>query len=111
MTAGAGYWASWVIPSVDAHVSGTLAKTGERTSETSESVTYNFNEPGSCVVFSGVKKASGWYDAKTCNDGGTGVTNKGSGKAHSWNVQAVGAAKCSEIPRAGTAKRAAKAYC
>ncbi|MFB7459283.1 MULTISPECIES: hypothetical protein [unclassified Streptomyces] len=40
VTAGAGYSAGWVISSMDAHVSGTLSKAGEKTKETSESVTY-----------------------------------------------------------------------
>lgn len=111
VTAGASYSASWVISSMDAHISGTLTKSGEKTKETSESITVNFNKPGTYVVFSGVKKASGWYDAKTCNNGGTGFINKGSGKGHSWNIQTEGAVKCSESPASGTAKRAAKSYC
>lgn len=111
VTAGGSYSASWVISSMDAHVSGTLSKAGEKTKETSESVTYNFNKPGTYVVFSGVKKASGYYKAKTCNSHGTGWGNVGYGKAHSWNVQAEGAVKCSERPKSGTIKKAAKAYC
>ncbi|MFJ2731224.1 hypothetical protein [Streptomyces sp. NPDC087317] len=87
VTAGAGYSAGWVISSMDAHASGTLSKAGEK--------------PGTYVVFSGVKKASGYYKAKTCNS-----------KAHSWNVQAEGAVKCSEKPKSGTVKLAAKkGYC
>jgi hypothetical protein len=112
VTAGASYSASWVISSMDAHVSGTLSKAGEKTKETSESVQYNFNKPGTYVVFSGVKKASGYYTAKTCTSNGTGWTKKGYGKARSWNVQAEGAVKCTEKPASGTVKRAAKnGYC
>ncbi|MGW6202464.1 hypothetical protein ACWF9B_02245 [Streptomyces sp. NPDC055089] len=111
VSAGASYSASWVISSMDAHVSGTLSKAGEKTKEKSESVTYNFNKPGVYVVFSGVKKASGYYTAKTCNTRGTGFGKTGYGKARSWNVQAEGAVKCTEAPKKGTAKRAAKAYC
>ncbi|MFJ2826323.1 hypothetical protein ACIPC1_01700 [Streptomyces sp. NPDC087263] len=111
VTAGASYSASWVISSMDAQVSGTLTKAGEKTKEKSESVTYNFNKSGVYVVFSGVKKASGYYTAKTCNSSGTGWTKSGSGKARSWNIQGEGAVKCTEAPAAGTAKRAAKAYC
>ena len=98
ITSGASYSASWVISSMDAHVSGTLTKAGEKTSERSESVTYNFNKPGTYVVFSGVKKASGYYKAKTCNSNGTGFTKTGYGKARSWNVQGEGAVKCTESP-------------
>jgi hypothetical protein len=111
VTGGASYAANWVISSMDAHVSGTLTKAGEKTKERSESVTYNFNKPGVYVVFSGVKKASGYYKAKTCNSNGTGFTKTGYGKARSWNIDAEGAVKCSESPKKGTAKRAAKAYC
>ncbi|GED84962.1 hypothetical protein [Streptomyces sp. 6-11-2] len=112
ITGGASYSASWVISSMDAHVSGTLTKAGEKTKETSESVTFNFNKPGTYVVFSGVKKASGYYKAKTCNSNGTDWTKVGYGKARSWNVQAEGAVKCSEKPKSGTAKLAAKkGYC
>ncbi|MEV5435544.1 hypothetical protein AB0K80_05850 [Streptomyces sp. NPDC052682] len=111
VTAGASYSASWVISSMDANVSGTLTRAGEKTKETSESVTVNFNKPGTYVVFAGVKKASGYYKAKTCNSNGTGWTRKGYGKARSWNVQTEGAVKCTEKPKKGTAKRAAKAYC
>ncbi|MEU1185162.1 hypothetical protein ABZ464_47670 [Streptomyces sp. NPDC005820] len=112
VTAGGSYSASWVISSMDAHVSGTLTKAGEKTKETSESVTYNFNKPGAYVVFSGVKKASGYYKAKTCNARGTGWTKVGYGKAHSWNIQAEGAVKCTERPASGTVKLAAKrGYC
>ncbi len=111
VTAGASYSANWVISSMDAHVSGTLSEAGEKTKEKSESVTYNFNKPGVYVVFSGVKKASGYYTAKTCNSKGTGFGKKGYGQARSWNVQAEGAVKCTEAPEKGTAKRAAKAYC
>ncbi|MFI8087281.1 hypothetical protein ACIF9R_03055 [Streptomyces sp. NPDC086080] len=111
VTGGASYSANWVISSMDAHVSGTLSKAGEKTKERSESVTFNFNKPGVYVVFSGVKKASGYYTAKTCNANGTGFGHKGYGKARSWSVQAEGAVKCTEKPKKGTAKRAAKAYC
>ncbi|MFD4409206.1 hypothetical protein ACFVXW_31115 [Streptomyces sp. NPDC058251] len=112
VTAGASYSASWVISSMDAHVSGTLTKAGEKTKETSEAVQFNFNSPGDYVVFSGVKKASGYYTAKTCNSNGTGWTKTGYGKARSWNVTAEGAVKCTEQPNAGTVKRAAKSgYC
>lgn len=111
VTGGASYSANWVISSMDAHVSGTLSKAGEKTKEKSESVTFNFNKPGVYVVFSGVKKASGYYTAKTCNGNGTGFGHKGYGKARSWSVQAEGAVKCTEKPKKGTAKRAAKAYC
>lgn len=112
VTAGANYSASWVISSMDAHVEGTLSKAGEKTSEKSESVTFNFKKPGTYVVFSGVKKASGYWEAKTCNARGTGFGKKGSGKATSWSVQAEGAVKCTEKPKAGTIKRAAKnGYC
>ncbi|MFF7903495.1 hypothetical protein ACFZCV_32765 [Streptomyces sp. NPDC007920] len=69
---------------MDAHVSGTLTKAGEKAKETSESVTHNFNKPGTYVVFSGVKKASGYGKAKTCNSSGTGWSKEGHGKAHSW---------------------------
>lgn len=111
VTAGVSYSASWVISSLDAQVSGTLTKAGEKTSERSESITFNFNKPGIYVVFSGVKKASGSYTAKTCNGSGTAYGKEGYGKARSWNIDAEGAVKCSERPAAGTAKRAAKAYC
>ncbi|MCS0603475.1 hypothetical protein NX794_19970 [Streptomyces sp. LP11] len=112
VTAGGSYSASWVISSMDAHVSGTLSKAGEKTKERSESVTYNFNKPGTYVVFSGVKKASGYYKAKTCNSRGTGFGNVGYGKSHSWNIQAEGAVKCTEKPKKGTVKLAAKkGYC
>ncbi|MEO3976549.1 hypothetical protein [Streptomyces sp. CAU 1734] len=111
ITAGASYSASWVISSLDAHVSGTLAKAGEKTKARSESVTVNFNKPGTYVVFSGVKRASGYYAAKTCNARGTGWGKTGHGKARSWNVNAEGGVKCTEKPAKGTAKRAAKAYC
>ncbi|WP_371662389.1 hypothetical protein [Streptomyces sp. NBC_00280] len=112
VTAGASYSASWVISSMDAHVSGTLSKSGEKTSERSESVTYNFNKPGTYVVFSGVKRASGYWTAKTCNSAGTAFGKEGAGKARSWNVQAEGAVKCTENPSAGTIKRSAKnGYC
>lgn len=111
VTAGASYSASWTISSMDAHVEGTLTKAGEKTKESSESVTYNFNKPGTYVVFTGVKKAQGYYKAKTCNSQGTGWHNVGYGKGHSWNIDAEGAVKCSERPAAGTAKKAAKAYC
>ncbi|WP_155060807.1 hypothetical protein [Streptomyces blattellae] len=112
VTGGASYSASWVISSMDAHVSGTLTKSGEKTKETSESVTHNFNKSGTYVVFNGVKKASGYYTAKTCNTNGTGWTREGYGKARSWVVRAEGAVKCSETPGTGTAPRAAKnAYC
>ena len=111
VTSGASYSASWTISSMDAHVEGTLTHAGEKTKESSESVTYNFNKPGSYVVFTGVKKASGYYKAKTCNAHGTGWYKVGYGKAHSWNIDAEGAVKCSERPASGTAKKAAKAYC
>ncbi|MFJ9121060.1 hypothetical protein ACIRJO_36715 [Streptomyces sp. NPDC102394] len=111
VTAGASYSAAWTISSMDAHVDGTLTKAGEKTTERSESVTYNFNKPGTYVVFSGVKKAQGYYKAKTCNSHGTGWYNVGYGKAHSWNIEAEGAVKCTERPASGTAKKAAKSYC
>ncbi|WP_371547742.1 hypothetical protein OG266_20800 [Streptomyces sp. NBC_00554] len=111
ITAGASYSAQWVISSMDAHVSGTLTKAGEKTKETSESVEFNFNKSGTYVVFSGVKKASGYWEAKTCNGSGTGYGKKAYGKARSWSVQTEGGVKCTEAPARGTAKKAAKAYC
>ncbi|WP_405907458.1 MULTISPECIES: hypothetical protein [unclassified Streptomyces] len=111
VTAGASYSASWVISSMDAQVSGTLTKAGEKTKETTESVTYNFNKSGVYVAFQGVKKVSGYYKAKTCNSAGTGWTKVGYGKARSWVVDGEGGVKCTETPAAGTAKKAAKAYC
>lgn len=112
ITAGASYSASWVISSMDARVEGTLTKAGEKTREKSESVTFNFNKPGTYVVFSGVKRVSGNWEAKTCNGNGTAYGKTAYGKARSWNVQAEGAVKCTEKPKAGTIKRAAKnGYC
>jgi hypothetical protein len=112
VTAGASYSASWVISSLDANVSGTLSKAGEKTKEKNETVTVNFNKPGTYVVFAGVKRVSGNYKAKTCNSHGTGWTKTGYGKARSWTVPAEGAVKCTEKPKKGTIKRAAKnGYC
>ncbi|WP_436986126.1 hypothetical protein [Streptomyces sp. enrichment culture] len=112
VTAGASYSASWVISSLDANVSGTLSKAGEKTKEKNETVTLNFNKPGTYVVFAGVKKVSGNYKAKTCNSSGTGWTKTGYGKARSWTVPAEGGVKCTEKPKKGTIKRAAKdGYC
>jgi len=112
ITAGANYSASWVISSLDASVSAKLTRAGEKTRETNETVTYNFNQPGTYVVFSGVKKITGYYSAKTCDSRGTGWLNVGYGKAESWSVEAEGAVNCAERPAAGTSKRAAKAgYC
>ncbi|MFM9609875.1 hypothetical protein ACSCBZ_03440 [Streptomyces niveiscabiei] len=112
ITTGVSYSASWVISSLDANVSGTLSRAGEKTKETSETITFNFNQPGTYAIFSGVKKVSGYYSAKTCNSRGTGWGSVGYGKARSWSVEAEGAVKCTENPAAGTAKRAAKnGYC
>ncbi|WP_411081815.1 hypothetical protein [Streptomyces sp. cmx-18-6] len=110
-TAGVSYSGNWVISSLDVHVSGTLSKFKEKTKEKSESVTFNFNKPGVYVVFSGVKQASGHYKARTCNSRGTGFGKTGWGKARSWSIQAEGAVKCTEKPKKGTAKKAAKSYC
>ncbi|QNP70420.1 hypothetical protein IAG44_13835 [Streptomyces roseirectus] len=112
VTAGVNYSANWVISSLDANVSGTLTRAGEKTKETSETITFNFNQPGTYAIFSGVKKVTGYYSAKTCNSRGTGWVNAGYGKGQSWSVEAEGAVKCSERPAAGSAKRAAKdGYC
>ncbi|GAQ59034.1 hypothetical protein [Streptomyces acidiscabies] len=112
ITTGVNYSASWVISSLDANVSGTLTRAGEKTKETSETITFNFNRPGTYAIFSGVKSVTGYYTAKTCNSRGTGWGSVGYGKGHSWSVDAEGAVKCTENPAAGTAKRAAKnGYC
>ncbi|MFJ4277737.1 hypothetical protein [Streptomyces massasporeus] len=112
VTAGASYSAAWVISSLDANVAGTLSKAGEKTKESNETVTVNFNKTGTYVIFSGTKKVSGNYKAKTCNSRGTGWTKTGYGKARSWIVPAEGGVKCTEKPKKGTIKRAAKdGYC
>lgn len=111
VTAGVNYSAQWVVSSLDVSVSGTLAKAGTKTNESTESITLNLNKSGAYVAFSGIYRASGYYSAKTCNSRGTGFINQGSGKARSWSKTAEGAIKCTESTGAGTVQRAAKAWC
>ncbi|GIE87283.1 hypothetical protein [Actinoplanes regularis] len=72
----------------------TLAAAGERTKETSESVTVTV-PGGDYAFYHGEKKYNASWAAHKCNSNGTATSNAGKGTAVSWAVPGEGAASCS----------------
>lgn len=112
LTSGTNYSASWLLTSLDRHFPGTLSKAGTKTTKPAKSaVTLHAETAGNYVAYNGVKWASGYWAAKTCNSGGTGFTKNGKGVASSWYGDVKGSVKCGAVTAPESAAAAAARYC
>ncbi|TGB01351.1 hypothetical protein [Streptomyces sp. MZ04] len=102
-----------VLAKLEAEVGIELKGQGEWTTRKSREVKIKVTKPGRYVFYSGVKKASGVYRSRVCNNRGDGFRRWSSwGHAKSWDFERKGAVRCKDsYSRKSLEGKVKRTYC
>ncbi|MFJ5100693.1 hypothetical protein [Streptomyces sp. NPDC088554] len=111
-TAGAKVSGSVVIGSLEGSLGLELKAEKKSTNKKSESVTYKLSKNGTYVLYSGTRRASGYYTQWRCDRGTKWIATGREGKAVSWTVPTEGGVRCgTTVPKGSLAAVVKKKYC